>query len=73
MDEATAMLMKEVLGPEHRDTLANRNNLGLRYQNIGQLQRGRRLVRQNRLVMKRVLGPSHPLCRAAGTDIEIQN
>jgi tetratricopeptide (TPR) repeat protein len=51
---------ERVLGPDHRDTLTSRNNLGLAYWSAGRLDEAITLHEQNLATRERVLGPDHP-------------
>jgi hypothetical protein len=53
-------LRKEVLGPEHPDTLWSMSNLAKDYQQRGQLDLARELGSQTLELRKRVLGTEHP-------------
>ncbi|OMG10322.1 tetratricopeptide repeat protein, partial [Actinomyces naeslundii] len=49
-----------ILGPDHRDTLASRNNLAGAYQAAGRLNEALPLFEQTFTEQLRVLGPHHP-------------
>ena len=51
---------ERVLGPEHPDTLAARNNLAVAYQAAGQIDEAVALHEQALADRERVLGPDHP-------------
>ena len=50
----------DVLGPDHPDTLASRNNLAGTYRDAGRLDKAIALYEQNLEDSIRVLGPDHP-------------
>jgi Tetratricopeptide repeat len=49
-----------VLGPDHPDTLASRNNLAAAYESAGNLGRAIPLYEQTLTERQRVLGPTTP-------------
>jgi len=49
-----------ILGPDHRDTLASRNNLAGAYQAAGRLDQAIPLLQQTLDDSARILGPHHP-------------
>ena len=51
---------ERVLGPDHPDTLASRNNLAIAYQAAGRLDEAISLHEQTLAARERVLGPDHP-------------
>ena len=51
---------ERVLGPDHPDTLASRNNLALAYQAAGRIEEAITLHEQTLAARERVLGPDHP-------------
>ena len=51
---------ERVLGPDHPDTLASRNNLANAYPDAGRLDEAISLHEQNLAARERVLGPDHP-------------
>ena len=51
---------ERVLGPDHPDTLASRNNLALAYRAAGRFDEAISLHEQNLAARERVLGPDHP-------------
>jgi tetratricopeptide (TPR) repeat protein len=51
---------ERVLGPDHPDTLAARNNLANAYRAVGRLDEAISLHEQNLADRERVLGPDHP-------------
>ncbi|GMF97349.1 unnamed protein product [Aspergillus oryzae] len=53
-------LRKQVLGPEHPDTLTSIANLALTYRNQGRWKEAERLQVQVLELRKQVLGPEHP-------------
>jgi CHAT domain-containing protein/Tfp pilus assembly protein PilF len=59
LEEALAV-RKKVLGPEHPDTAASLNNLGLLLSEMGQHAEARRHHEEALAVRKKVLGPEHP-------------
>ena len=58
--EATLTDMERVLGPDHPDTLASRNNLAYAYQAAGDLGQAIPLYEATLTDRERVLGPDHP-------------
>ena len=58
--EQTLADRERVLGPDHPDTLASRNNLACAYQAAGDLGRAIPLFEQTLADRERVLGPDHP-------------
>ena len=60
IDEATLTARERVLGPDHPDTLASRNNLALGYQAVGRHGEAITLHEATLTAMERVLGPDHP-------------
>ncbi|HRY10866.1 MAG TPA: tetratricopeptide repeat-containing protein, partial [Candidatus Nanopelagicales bacterium] len=55
-----AVDLRRVLGPDHPDTLASRNNLAGAYESAGDLARAIPLYQQTLTDRERVLGPDHP-------------
>ncbi|KAF5855882.1 hypothetical protein ETB97_008292, partial [Aspergillus alliaceus] len=53
-------LRKQVLGPEHPDTLTSMNNLALTYSDQGLWKEAEELEMQTLELRKQVLGPEHP-------------
>jgi tetratricopeptide (TPR) repeat protein len=51
---------ERVLGPDHPDTLATRNNLALAYRDAGRTEEAIGLHEQTLAAHERVLGPDHP-------------
>ena len=51
---------ERVLGPDHPDTLASRNNLAVAYRDAGRLDEAISLHEQTLAARERVLGPDHP-------------
>ena len=51
---------ERVLGPDHPDTLAARNNLAVAYQDAGRTAEAITLHEQTLAARERVLGPDHP-------------
>ena len=51
---------ERVLGPDHPDTLASRNNLAVAYLDAGRLDEAISLHEQNLPDYERILGPDHP-------------
>lgn len=51
---------ERVLGPDHRDTLASRNNLALAYRTAGRAAEAIPLHERTLAGRERVLGPDHP-------------
>jgi hypothetical protein len=51
---------RRVLGPDHPDTLASRNNLTAAYQAAGRASEAILLFEQALAAFERVLGPDHP-------------
>ena len=49
-----------VLGPEHPETLASRNNLAIGYRRLGQTEEAVQLDEETLEAMVRVLGPERP-------------
>jgi hypothetical protein len=49
-----------VLGPDHPDTLASRNNLAYAYQSAGDVGRAIPIYQQTLADAERVRGPDHP-------------
>ncbi len=49
-----------MLGPDHPNTLASRNNLAGAYQSAGQLDQAIPLLQATLPDSERVLGPDHP-------------
>lgn len=56
---------KQMLGPEHPDTLASMNNLASTYFGQGQLEEAEEILVQTTEALKCVLGPEHPSTLAA--------
>ncbi|WP_223190786.1 tetratricopeptide repeat protein, partial [Streptomyces sp. TRM68416] len=54
-----------VLGPDHPETLASRNNLATALVGMGEFARAAELHRQTFDDCTRVLGPDHPLTLAS--------
>ncbi|AGP55399.1 hypothetical protein M271_19250 [Streptomyces rapamycinicus NRRL 5491] len=52
-----------ILGEDHPDTLASRNNLAHAYQGAGDLNRAIPLYEQTLTACVRVLGEDHPVTR----------
>ena len=51
---------ERLLGPDHPDTLASRNNLALAYQETGRTAEAIALHEQTLATRERLLGPDHP-------------
>jgi Tetratricopeptide repeat len=49
-----------VLGPDHPDTLASRNNLAGAYESAGRVEQAIPLYERTLADCERVLGPDHP-------------
>ena len=60
LHEATLTDIERVLGPDHPDTLASRNNLAYAYESAGDLGQAIPCARRALTDMERVLGPDHP-------------
>ena len=58
--EQTLADRERVLGPDHPDTLASRNNLANAYQAAGRIDEAITLHEQTLAARERVLGPDHP-------------
>ena len=52
-------LDRRILGPDHRQTLAAMNNLGLAVQSQGRLAEAEQLLREALATEERVYGPEH--------------
>jgi tetratricopeptide (TPR) repeat protein len=51
---------ERVLGPDHPDTLASRNNLAIAYRDAGRVDEAISLDEQTLATRERILGPDHP-------------
>ncbi|WP_143666876.1 MULTISPECIES: tetratricopeptide repeat protein, partial [unclassified Streptomyces] len=51
---------ERVLGPDHLEVLASRNNLASALNDLGEHQQAADLHRQNLTDSERILGPDHP-------------
>ncbi|MBK6874142.1 MAG: tetratricopeptide repeat protein [Kineosporiaceae bacterium] len=60
ISELVLAASERVLGPEHPDTLASRNNLAAGYRAVGRHQDAITLDEQTLTTRERVLGPDHP-------------
>ena len=60
ISELVLAASERVLGPEHPDTLASRNNLAAGYRAVGRHQDAITLDEQTLTTRERVLGPEHP-------------
>ncbi|HEV2377793.1 MAG TPA: tetratricopeptide repeat protein, partial [Streptosporangiaceae bacterium] len=60
LGERTLAAAEQVLGPDHPDTMAARNNLASAYQSAGRLGEAILLFEQALADRKRILGPDHP-------------
>ena len=60
MGESLLKDRERVLGPDHPDTLASRNNLANAYQEAGRVAEAIELNERTLADMERVLGPDHP-------------
>ena len=58
--ERTLADCERILGPDHPDTLASRNNLAAAYQAAGRLEQAIALYERTLADRERVLGPDHP-------------
>jgi tetratricopeptide (TPR) repeat protein len=58
--EVTLALMKDRLGPDHRDTLRSMHNLATSYQALGRRAEALRLREETLALQKARLGPGHP-------------
>lgn len=67
--EAVAAHVARVLGSDHPNTLASRNNLAGAYQTVGDSGQALRLHEQTLAATKRVLGPDHPLTRTVAANL----
>ena len=62
---------ERLLGPDHPDTLAPRNNLGNAYRSAGRLGEAIPLFEQNLTDYERVLGPDHPDTLASRANLAV--
>jgi CHAT domain-containing protein/Tfp pilus assembly protein PilF len=53
-------IRQKVLGPEHRDTATNLNNLGLLFLTMGEYAKADPLFQEALRIRQKVLGPEHP-------------
>jgi tetratricopeptide (TPR) repeat protein len=60
LHEQTLTARERVLGPDHPDILASRNNLAVAYQAAGRTEEAIGLDEQVLAARERVLGPDHP-------------
>ena len=60
-----------MLGPDHPDTLASRNNLATAYQEAGRAAEAIPLHEQTLADRERVLGPDHPDTLASRNNLAI--
>ena len=60
LHEQVLAALERVLGPDHPDTLAPRNNLAIAYQAAGRTAEAIALHEQVLAALERVLGPDHP-------------
>ena len=69
--EPLAVECEQMLGPDHPDTLASRNNLGTAYVAAGRAAEAIPLHEQTRADRERVLGPDHPDTLASRNNLGI--
>ncbi len=62
---------ERVLGPEHPDTLASRDNLAVAYQDAGRAAEAIPLHQQALAAFERVLGPDHPDTLASRNNLAV--
>ena len=67
--EQLAAEQGQLLGPDHRDTLASRSNLAAAYQEAGRTGEAITVHEQTLAAREQVLGPDHPSTLASRTNL----
>jgi hypothetical protein len=70
LDEETLAIRERVLGPEHLDTLGNRDSLANVYYALRRHQEAVELYKETLAIRERVLGPEHPDTFMSRNDLE---